>query len=121
MAGATTFSAIFDEIFTGTGCNGQPACHATAAGGGLNLSSKEIAYTSLVNVAAMGVGPAGAAACTDSGLLRVVAGDPESSLLIQKLEHTQTCGGPMPSADQMLPPTQLQQLRSWIAQGALNN
>jgi hypothetical protein len=47
--------------------------------------------------------------------------DPDASLLVQKLEHTQACGAPMPSADQKLPAAQLEQVRTWIAQGALDN
>jgi hypothetical protein len=54
-------------------------------------------------------------------MIRVVPGDPVHSLLIAKLEHTQTCGGPMPNAGTMLPADQLQRIRDWISAGAPNN
>jgi outer membrane protein assembly factor BamB len=120
--GNPTWSAVFQEVIVGTGCNGQPACHASEAGGGLNLRTKDLAYSSLVGVAAMGMDQgAGTQQCVASGLQRVVAGDPDASLLLQKLEHTQTCGGPMPSASETLPAAQLQQVRSWIGNGAPND
>jgi outer membrane protein assembly factor BamB len=121
-SGSPTFSAVFQEVIVGPGCNGQPACHASAAGGGLDMRTKDVAYSSLVGVAAMGMDPAGGAQqCADSGLQRVTPGNPDASLLVQKIEHTQPCGGPMPSAAETLPAAQLQQVRAWIANGAAND
>jgi hypothetical protein len=121
-SGAAKFSAVYQEIIVAKGCNGQPACHASEAGGGLNMRSKDVAYMSLVGVAAMGMDAAGGTQqCVNSGLQRVKPGDPAASLLVQKIEHTQPCGGPMPSAAEMLPATQLQQVRTWIMNGAAND
>jgi outer membrane protein assembly factor BamB len=121
-SGSPTFSGVWADVIVGPGCNGQPACHASEAGGGLNMRTKDVAYAALVGVAAMGSDPAGSAQqCAASGLQRVTPGDPDASLLVQKLEHTQSCGGPMPSAAETLPAAQLQQVRTWIANGARND
>ena len=54
--GAATFSAVYRDVLQGNGCAAGLGCHADAAGGGLDLSTPEIAYRSLVNVAAQGRG-----------------------------------------------------------------
>jgi hypothetical protein len=71
------------------------------------------------------VSSAGAAAsptanCVDTGLFRVKAGDPDNSLLVHKLEGTQTCGTAMPPGG-MLSAAQLSAVRAWIKAGAMNN
>jgi len=119
---AASFSAIFQGIIVGTGCSsGQ--CHSLAAAGALDLTTQEAAYRNLVSVPAKGrVAPSSAAAsCSSSGLLRVAPGEPDRSLLVSKLEHTQTCGAPMPNAGTRLPVAQLQLLRDWIQAGARND
>lgn len=118
--GAATFSAIYQEIIVDVGCNGGQ-CHSGPAAGGLSMRSKDVAYTNLVGVAAMGMSASGSGNCADSGLLRVAPGDPDKSLLMMKLQHTQPCGGPMPSTNTTLPAPQLQQVRMWIANGAVND
>ncbi|HKP63524.1 MAG TPA: PQQ-binding-like beta-propeller repeat protein, partial [Polyangiales bacterium] len=115
-----SFSAIYRDIITAGGCT-SGSCHGGPAGG-LNMRSKELAYMNLVGVEAMGISnPSGAPNCADSGLLRVAPRDPDKSLLVHKLEHTQSCGAPMPSESTKLPADQLQQLRSWISKGAPND
>ena len=47
----------------------------------------------------------------------VVPGDPDGSLLVQKMLGTQTVGSQMPMA-QLLPPEQVQVVIEWIANGA---
>ena len=94
-------------------------CHG-GVGGNLEFLDKDAAYTALVGVAAMGVNLDGTEPnCADTDATRVVAGDPDASLLQQQLEGTQTCGGPMPMVP--LPMEQVQQVRDWIAAGAMNN
>jgi hypothetical protein len=56
--------------------------------------------------------PGGTSGCAGSGLQRVVAGDPDASLFVAKLEHTQTCGEPMPNAGTQLPADKLQSVRA---------
>jgi len=89
------------------------SCHA--AGKTLDMSTPQMAHAQLVGV------PAGYKACaaTDGGTaaLRVVAGSPESSLLIAKLEGHQTCGKQMPIAA-LLPSESIALFRAWIAAGA---
>ena len=112
------WSAVYREVIVANGCaSGQ--CHSSPNAGGLSLLSQTTAYTSLVGVAAMGRSQSGAS-CADSGLLRVSPRDPDRSLLVQKLEHTQACGAPMPPAG-TLPAAQLQRGRAWIAGGAAND
>ncbi len=47
-------------------------------------------------------------------------GDPEGSLLVQKLLGTQTIGSPMPVPD-LLPPEQVQVVVEWVLAGALDD
>jgi hypothetical protein len=66
--------------------------------------------------------------CAGAGWSRVVAGDPEHSLLyvkiVAKLDDTETpCGESMPSGANREPLTaeQVEQVRAWIAAGAPSN
>jgi hypothetical protein len=122
--GSPTFSAIFQEIIVGKGCNGGPTCHASTAAGQLKMALKNDAYTALVGVQAMGVNLVMTAspACKDSMLARVVAGDPSSSLLYEKVSSTMpACGGKMPPNGAMLAPEKIEQIRTWIMNGARND
>jgi hypothetical protein len=121
--GSPTFSAVFQEIIVGTGCNGGPTCHASTAAGQLKMSMKADTYTALVGVKAMGVNLVmnGSANCKDSMLSRVVAGDPNASLLFKKVSSaTPGCGGQMPPSG-MLPADKVEQIRAWIMNGAKND
>lgn len=116
------FGAIYRDVIVAGGCNaGQ--CHSGPAAGGLSLRSRDVSYENLVGIRAMGRGggPTGALDCADSGLLRVAPGDPDVSLLVHKLEHTQRCGGPMPTSSTRLSAAHLQSVREWIAAGAPND
>jgi hypothetical protein len=116
------WSAIYPEIITAKGCSQGAQCHG-GAGGMLNMSDAATAYAALVGVAAMGVLP-GAPNCSESGLTRVVPGDPDNSLLVQKLSNTQTCGTQMPPGGPQggtFGPGQLEAVKAWIAAGAPNN
>jgi hypothetical protein len=88
----------------------------------LGLSDKTVAYTGLVGVMAMGAEGAGAAAggCAGMPFVRVKAGDPDNSLLVQKLEGKQTCGKEMPIGG-MLKADQIKLVRDWIMAGAKND
>jgi hypothetical protein len=100
-------------------CHSSTADHPNASAK-LDLTAQAAAYDLLVGAPAKGP-------CKDSGRVLVVAGDPESSLLIQKLENAPgLCGNPMPkpSADQAFEPidaTQLADIKAWIRAGALND
>ena len=93
---APKFSAIFDEIIVAKGCNGGALCHGGSVGK-LTMTNKADAYTALVGVDAMGTNlPPAPMDCKDSGLKRVVAGDPDHSLLMLKVTGMQPCGMQMP-------------------------
>lgn len=119
--GNPTWSAIYPEIIMARGCAQGAQCHG-GAGGMLTLSDADTAYAALVDVMAMGVLP-GFTNCSESGLKRVVPNDPDMSLLVQKLAGTQMCGLQMPPGGpaSLIPAEQLEQVKMWIAGGALKN
>jgi hypothetical protein len=105
-----SFAAVYPIIAVSCGVS---SCHM--AGKLPDLSTMEIAYTQLVGM------PAQRGSCgSDAGMprIRVVAGDPAASLLMDKLEHTMpSCGSVMPRAG-MLPQESVEIFRAWIAAGA---
>lgn len=101
-AAAETFATIYDDIIA-PGC---VRCHGTR--GNLDMRDRETAYRNLLSA---DTGPACA------GQQRVVPGDPEASLLYQKLAGTPACGAPMPPTGP-LPPELVERVRQWIADGA---
>jgi hypothetical protein len=87
-------------------------CHAgSAPAGNLDLSAQGSAYTSLVGVKASG------GSCGASGETRVLAGDPNRSLLYTKVAGTQDCGSQMPTSSADVATL----VQSWIQEGAPNN
>jgi hypothetical protein len=123
VPGSPTWSAVFQEIIVGTGCNGGPTCHASTAAGQLKMSMKNDSFMALVGVKAMGVNlvMTTAPACKDTTLMRVVAGDPNASLLYKKVSSaTPDCGGKMPPSG-ALAPEKVEQIRLWIMNGAKND
>ena len=119
-ASEPTFTAVYRDILQGGGCNGGPTCHAGSLAGQLELSTPATAYAALVAIRAQGSG-GGAMSCNGTGLLRVAPGDPDASLLVQKLEaDPPVCGQHMPPG-RTLAPEQLAQLRAWIGAGAAND
>jgi hypothetical protein len=85
----------------------------------LDMHDRDTAYHALVGVSAMGVNPSGSTApnCADSGLTRVVPGDPDASLLMMKIEGNPPCGTAMPPGGK-LSDDQIMRIRSWIQNGA---
>lgn len=119
--GSPTWSAVFQEIIVGTGCNGGPTCHAGTAAGQLKMATKAESYTNLVGVKAAGINLVMGSSpnCKDSTLVRVVAGQPDMSLLYKKVATAMPeCGGKMPPSGAMLTQAQLTQIRTWIMNGA---
>lgn len=120
--GPPTFTAIFSEILT-RGAAGNctfGACHgaeASAANGMLHLTSTDQAAThaALVNV------PSASGVCGTATL--VVPGQPEASLFLQKLRPAPPCGLQMPvmGLGTHLSEGQLNQISTWIQNGALND
>ncbi len=109
---APTFTAVYGEILSPV-CAG-PFCHG-AGNEFLLMSSKGVAYSATVGVISHGP------ACADSGLTIVTPGDPDASLLYLKVTDP-PCGNRMPAAyEPYLDARQTEQVRQWIATGALNN
>jgi hypothetical protein len=84
----------------------------------LDLGTARLAYDSLVGVAAMGM------TCGGMSPDRVIPNDPDGSFLIHKMENAGVggaaiCGGPMPTIP--LPASQVNVIRQWIEDGALDN
>lgn len=112
---APTFSAVFDEVFEHNLCTSE-FCHGLG-GATLNFSTKRAGYDSLVDR------PATGAKCKDRGLVLVVPGDPEASLLFLKVStDTPPCGARMPHFPGfVLNDREIAQIREWIALGALDD
>lgn len=93
---------------------GSVACHGgPRAASELNLASAAGARAGLVGVNSI------AAGCNEREL--VVAGDPSSSYLVNKLLGVDICGGRMPKVGNPFTESQLDIVRAWIANGALDN
>ncbi|MBX2972747.1 MAG: hypothetical protein KF797_06565 [Flavobacteriales bacterium] len=84
-------------------------CHPPMADG-MDLSP-QYAYSSLVNVPSVNWAPA----------LRVVPGDPDASVLWHKVNFTDEYGLGMPPNGSALTSAELQTIREWIEQGAMDN
>jgi Raf kinase inhibitor-like YbhB/YbcL family protein len=117
-AGEATFAAIFTDIMT-KGSVGNctfGGCHGgvpSAANGNLQLfaGDRNATYAALV-------GKASSAACM--GQTYVVPGQPEQSVFYTKLLEAPSCGLRMP-LNGMLTAGQIEQIRLWIANGAMND
>ncbi|MFC1746371.1 hypothetical protein ACFL35_20430 [Candidatus Riflebacteria bacterium] len=102
------FSDIYSNIFAKT-C-AISACHTGIdPAGSLNLSTAS-AYQSLVNVDSY----------QNPDKKRVKAGEPEKSYLIEKLTGSGLIGERMPKGSSTLSEEQLNKIKDWILQGALN-
>ena len=113
-----TFSSIQREIFNTTDSSGRAACiqchNAQGAQFAARLNLSEgVSYAALV----------GTPSTNKAGAVRVIAGDPDNSYLIQKLEGSAAIvgqrmprtGGPYLTAGQILV------IREWIKRGANND
>jgi hypothetical protein len=125
-SGAPTFTRVWTEVLTHKSCNGA-FCHGIGMAG-LSMKSKDDAYMNLVGVAAAGP------SCGTSGKLRVKPGDPDQSLLMDKIgSETPSCGDAMPIGTRFEPnclsmmpevcntQAEIALVRDWIAAGANND
>jgi hypothetical protein len=103
-----TFLSIQARIFS-PNCT---QCHAGASAPlGFSLEAS-VSYGNLVNVQSVEV----------PELMRVRPGQPDSSYLVWKIEGTSgIAGGRMPSGLSPLSAEEIQAIRDWIADGALQN
>jgi hypothetical protein len=81
-------------------------CHGDGGSGGLDLRGS-VSYANLVGTVSQNYAPA----------LRVVAGDPEASVLHEKVADTGAFGGLMPPRG-ALASEDVELIRRWIAEGA---
>jgi hypothetical protein len=112
-----TFSSIQRNIFEAADSAGRPACISchnlgnSVFTGGLNLSTAT-AYAGLVNQPST----------LKAGAVRVIAGDPDNSYLIRKLEGAPDIfGDRMPQFGPYLTTGQIAVIRRWIELGAAND
>jgi len=103
---APTLASIQSNVFS-VNC-AVPGCHGGAgAQQGLRLDPG-FSAGNLINVAST----------QDATLVRVIPGNPAGSLLIHKLEGTQTVGFRMPAGGPYLPQSTIAAIRQWIQDGA---
>lgn len=114
---AATLSSINETIFL-------PKCTTACHSGGSEVAAGGLDMQGDPRAAMLDV-PATAVPCTGAGQKRLVAGDPEASLLYTKVASKAAgqeppCGEGMPlGADRpALSAAELEQLRAWIADGA---
>lgn len=110
-----TFSSIYTQILAKK-CAGA-VCHSgDAADGAFRLAgvtSASALHASLIDHAATG------SQCAASSMSLVVPGNPDSSLLYRKLTASPPCGSRMPPT--ALSANEIENVRAWIANGALDN
>ena len=114
-ANPNSFSKIFNEILS-TKCAG-PVCHSSNSTGAFSMPAGANASTvrgGLLNK------PAAGSACITPGLSLVSASDPDKSLLYLKVAGMPPCGGKMPPTG-ALSAEEISRIRTWIANGALDN
>ncbi len=105
---AANFSEIQAIVFTPT-C-ATSSCHSGGSpAAGLNLDSAN-SYTMLVGIPSS----------QDAGVMRVLAGNPDNSYLVQKLEGTASTGGTMPPGGALDQAT-IDTIRQWITDGAIDD
>ncbi len=105
-----SLASIQNSIFTPT-CS-VAGCHSGPPGpnlpAGMDLSSANASFSSLVNIASF----------QETTILRVATGDADNSYLIQKLEGTSAQGSRMPQGGPFLDQATIDVIRLWIDIGA---
>jgi uncharacterized protein (TIGR03118 family) len=105
-----TLSQLQTAIFTPR-CSGCHSGFGTSLPGVQNLTAGNT-FTSVVNVPSI----------EQPSLKRVAPGDPDHSYLVQKIEGAAGISGArMPFGGPFLTQAEIDQVRAWVAQGALNN
>jgi hypothetical protein len=113
--GAPTFTEVYTQVIS----QKCLACHVPGqigvSEGMLDMSTQANAYTNLFEAAAAG------SACAGQGT-RVIAGQPATSLLFEKVSMaTPPCGQRMPLSMPALPQSEINEIQDWIAAGAHND
>jgi hypothetical protein len=97
-------AAVFSPTCATSNCHSGPSGSALPAG--MDLSDADSSFAALVGVASL----------QQPAILRVAAGDPDDSYLIQKLEGN--AGSRMPLGGSALDPSVIAEIREWIKDGA---
>lgn len=112
-----TLASITSEVFTSTDSSGRRACSAChtdngrTPAAGLNLKDATTAFAQLV----------GRPSARKAGATFVIAGDPENSYLVQKLEgRSDIVGVRMPLGGPYVTDGQMLVIKRWIKEGAKN-
>jgi mono/diheme cytochrome c family protein len=106
-----TLAQLQQSIFTPT-CSGCHTGGGSSLPGSMNLSNAAATYAALVGVASTEI----------PSILRVTAGDPDNSYLVDKIEGSPgIVGSRMPQGGAPLSATLIANVRTWIAEGAQNN
>lgn len=105
-----TWASVFEDLFRGRGC-ATALCHGGSESG-FRVTDRDATHRALV------MGDARGEACTGEGAL-IVPGDPDASLLVEKLTGAPRCGDAMPLGGIPLRDEDLAAVRDWIAAGAL--
>ena len=104
-ASSDSFQNLYDTVLR-PNCG---PCHTARAFGGLSMPRASDGLEALVNRDAT------TAAC--AGRRRVIPGDPDNSVLFQKISGVNMCGSLMPPSG-ALSGADIEKVRSWIEQGA---
>jgi len=99
-------ASVFSVSCAFSGCHSGPAGNSLPSG--MNLSDADASFASLV----------GQPSLQTPGVLRVAAGDPDNSYLIEKLEGTAANGARMPLGGIPLDQAVIDDIRLWIQNGA---
>jgi len=109
--GTCAATTLFSDVWPLLDTFGCPSCHVGGTPpAGLNLSDEDTAYDNLVGVTSTECG---------ASHLRVTAGDPDTSYVINKLEGVELCAGQrMPRGGPFMSDAQIAVVRAWITAGA---
>jgi hypothetical protein len=115
-AAGSTFTQVYTDIISPICVQCHNPQGIGVSMGHLDMSTKAVAFSDLVGVAAMGTG------CGGMGT-RVVAGNAGDSILFKKVDPAQPspCGSKMPLGLTPLTEAQANEIESWINAGAMNN
>lgn len=135
---APTFTNVYSQVISKTGC-AVAQCHGAFSLGNLKMDGKSTAYKNLVDQKAAGpcITDAGGTldgamtpnpganttvcGCAPSGKTRVVRGNPDESLLVQKISDNTSCGERMPPTGEPVSAEAIDLVTKWIAAGAEND
>ena len=109
-ASSSALDEIQESVFSAScafsGCHSGPSGDTLPSG--MDLTDADASFASLVGVSSLQM----------PEVLRVMAGDPDNSYLIQKLEGTAAKGERMPFGGSPLDQAVINNIRRWIADGA---